>query len=211
MNYLKNMAVAVVFVVASIVSAGFASAVTVNSMGFDAFAVSGNTGSLTATPTLNIVAGNPTTSATYELLEAGSIIGFKFGNFDIATKYLEVSLIYSAIQNAPSFVTWWAEDAIGSVPLLGAATSGSDANQTMGIIEFAQNTVAYLFVQYNGPQAEYLDYSSSESFSVRVLANGPSAASAPAVPLPPSLVLFGTGLLGVGFLSMRRRRKATSV
>lgn len=33
----------------------------------------------------------------------------------------------------------------------------------------------------------------------------------PEVPLPPSLVLFGSGLLGLGFLSARRRRKGESI
>lgn len=106
-------------------------------------------------------------------------------------------------------LTWMdsAKHALTSTPIGLPSPDGTTLDITA-----AQGVVYYLVATWDSAFA--LD-DGNDGFSVPIVGFSVSTASsgnAPStVPLPPSLVLFGSGLLGLGFLSARRRRKATSV
>lgn len=220
MNYLKNIAIAGTFVAASVASIGSADALVVQNfagtlLGFGANAEAISSSSGSANPLGSVATDNQPThldsvSLGYAVGDPNSLVGFKFVNATASEKTVTVTASYNHPDNASYFKTFWSFDPTGTVPLPGYVVEGDNNPEDLGSITFGAYGLAYLFVQYLGG-GDYLGSNAATETLTFVVANGGGGHLTPTVPLPPSMVLFGTGLLGLGFLSARRRRKATSV
>lgn len=144
--------------------------------------------------------------------DGNKVVAYRFANASGPALATRVTFDFHDLPEGPpdnyivGFDAFWAENADGTGIL--ATLTGS----LLGPIAFGQLTAAYLFVTFNS----VLPHAGNSEQLVTILfesslSGGEGMPGAPSVPLPPSMVLFGTGLLGLGFLSARRRKKATSV
>lgn len=212
MKYLMKMTMAGAFVAALGLSVSSASAISVTSAaGFEAFGVTGTAVPLLGTTEVNNLPIN-TGDVYATFVSSGddyTKLAYKFYNGGVPTLSTTVRVTYNDETNSGAFETYWATDTTGSAASKLTGPDNIMHNAYMDTIDFATGSGAYLVILFK--TAFDTNFLSSVTLGLTVTEGGEGGIDAPTVPLPPSMVLFGTGLLGLGFLSARRRRKATSV
>lgn len=206
MSFLKKISIVGAVLGASMMLASSAGAVSVTSFSGDAFGDtsdvvgSGDDGSTTS---LTGVLSSVSLSGLLQVGVAGEFM-FKFENTYNLGGNLALGASVSEVPTSQieGFTLSWLNstfDVLDTVNGLPAPDPGE-----LGIIT-GFGSVVYLLATWDnvtGGVGPTLTFNLSQAVTTDI----PSS-----VPLPPSLVLFGSGLLGLGFLSVRRRRKATSV
>ncbi|MBL4893228.1 MAG: hypothetical protein JKX91_15695 [Rhizobiaceae bacterium] len=185
--------------------ASSAGAVSVTSFSGDAFGDtsdvvgSGDDGSTTS---LTGVVSSVSLSGLLQIGVAGEFM-FKFENTFLGGNLaLGASVSEVPTDQIEGFTLTWLNSAFGVLDLVNGLPAPDPGE--LGIVT-SFGSVVYLLATWDnvtGGVGPTLTFNLSQAVTTDI----PSS-----VPLPPSLVLFGSGLLGLGFLSVRRRRKATSV
>lgn len=200
MSFLKNISIAGAVLGASMMLASSASAIVVTGDFKD------DGGNFVADyAAVNVAAGQALIADSNFFGDGPSDqLYFEFHN----TSFNDVFIIAS-INDNPDFIwdhfvaTLYKADGVTEIDTFEDLPAPTSGNIFGGVIDGLANFI--LVLEWDGVE------STLTNGHINIIVASSADVHFGEVPLPPSLVLFGSGLLGLGFLSARRRRKATSV